>query len=400
MKVTINNLDHQGRGIGKIDNKIIFIPNTLVDEVVDVDILKQKSKFLEGKVIDYIKQSEHRINPICPYFNNCGGCDLLHLKYEKQCEFKEDKVKNIINKYTRLDNVVRTIIPSENIYYYRNKVTFQVYKKVGFYKEKSYVVVPIEKCYITNEKINNIIPYLNKLDLSKVDKIVVRCSNKIMVVFYCEDIDREDVLYRLSDYVDTIIINDEVIYGDGYITEKLGNLTFKISANSFFQVNTKQTINLYQKVLRYCDLSGNEKVLDLYCGTGTIGLYISDYCKEVLGIDNVSEAIDDANENKKLNNKNNIKFLLGDSKDKISDIYFKPDIVIVDPPRVGLNKSVIESIIELKPSKVIYVSCDPMTLARDLNIFKENYNIVDITPVDMFPQTYHVESVTLLTLNK
>jgi 23S rRNA (uracil1939-C5)-methyltransferase len=228
-----------------------------------------------------------------------------------------------------------------------------------------------------------------------VDKIVVRSSNKIMVIFYCEDIDREDVLYKLSDYVDTII-NDEVIYGEGYITEKLGNLTFKISVNSFFQVNTKQTMNLYQKVLEYCDLSGNEKVLDLYCGTGTIGIYISAYCKEVLGIDNVPEAIDDANENRKVNNKNNIKFILGDSKDKISDIYFKPDIVIVDPPRVGLDRSVIESVIELKPAKVIYVSCDPMTLARDLNIFKEDYNIVEITPVDMFPQTYHVECVVKL----
>lgn len=396
MKLTINNLDHQGRGIGKIDNKIIFIPNALIDEIVDIDIVKQKSKYLEGKVIDYIKQSEYRINPICPYFNNCGGCNLLHLEYEKQCEFKEEKVKNIILKYTGLDNVVRKIIPSKNIYYYRNKVTFQIHKRIGFYKEKSYEVVAIEKCHITNEKINNIIPYLNKLNLSNINKIVVKCSDKIMVVIYGE-IDDVDVIKLLSDHVDTIIVNDNIIYGDGYITERLGDLSFKISKDSFFQVNTIQTINLYQKVLEYCDLNGNERVLDLYCGTGTIGIYISDYCKEVLGIDNVSEAIEDANVNKRMNNKKNINFLLGDSKDKISDIDFKADVVIVDPPRIGLDQSVIESIIELKTQKVIYVSCDPMTLARDLNIFKNYYNIKEITLVDMFPQTHHIESIVLMT---
>jgi len=397
MKLTIHNLDHQGRGMGKIDNKIIFIPNALVDEIVDIDIVKQKSKYLEGKVIDYIKQSKDRIDPFCPYFNNCGGCDLLHLEYEKQCEFKEEKVKNIILKYTGLDNVVSKIIPSENIYYYRNKVTFQIHKRIGFYKEKSYEVVPIEKCYITNEKINNIIPYLNKLNLSKVSKIVVKCSNKIMVIIYGE-IDDVDVIKVLANHVDTIIVNDNVIYGDGYIIEKLGDLSFEISKDSFFQVNTIQTMNLYQKVLEYCDLKGNEKVLDLYCGTGTIGIYISNYCKEVLGIDNVSEAIEDANENKEINKKKNITFLLGDSKDKISDIDFKPDVIIVDPPRIGLDQSVIESIIELKPAKVIYVSCDPMTLARDLNVFKNDYSIKEITPVDMFPQTHHIESVCLLEI--
>lgn len=393
MEVTIIDMDHQGRGIGKIDNKVIFIPNALVGEIVDIKITNSKKNFSEGEVIKFIKKSPKRINEACLY--NCGGCDLLHLSYEDQLSYKQNKVEEIIKKFTNLNIKINKIIPSDNIYNYRNKVTFHVDKNIGLYKKKTNELIPVEKCLLADDKINNILNELRKLDLSTVENIVVRASNNETMISYSGKIPN-----IVSLDVSTIVENNIILKGNGYIKETLGNLDFLISPESFFQVNTKQTIKLYDKVKEYASLTGNEKVLDLYCGTGTIGLYLSDKASSVLGVELNKDAINDANKNKELNSITNASFIAGDAKEVIKKTNFKPDVIVVDPPRSGLFKGMVADIVSFNAKKIVYVSCDPITLARDLKELSEFYDIKEIQPVDLFPNTYHVECVCLLNYKK
>lgn len=392
-QVTIIDMDHQGRGIGKIDNKVVFIPNTLTDEVVEINIVSNKKNYSEGEVINFIKKSPRRVNEACTY--NCGGCDLLHLSYQDQLLYKQHKVEEIIKKFTNLDIKINDIIPSENIYNYRNKVTFHVDKNIGLYKKKTNEVIPISKCLLADEKINNILNELRKLDLSTVKNIVVRATTNETMIFYSGKVTNMELLD-----VSTIIEDNKVVKGTGYIKEKLGNLEFLISPESFFQVNTQQTIKLYDKVKEYASLTGKEKILDLYCGTGTIGLYLSDKANEVLGVELNKEAIKDANKNKELNKITNASFIAGDAKEVIKKTKFKPNVIVVDPPRSGLFKGMVSDIVSFNSDKIIYVSCDPVTLARDLKELNAYYEIKEIQPVDLFPNTYHVENVVLLEKRK
>lgn len=364
MKIVINSLDNFGRGIGKYNDKVVFIPYTLVGEEVEFEIVLEKKKFIEGKLIKVLKESENRIKSSCPYFGLCGGCQLLHMSYDDEILYKENKMKDIIKRYVG-DYKVNNIIKSEREGY-RNKVTFQVDKEIGFYKNKTNEVIKIDKCLLLNDKVNSVIKDLKPIG----DQIQVKYSN----------------------YDDTIMINDE----PKYIISKIGKYKFKVSPKSFFQVNYKQVENLYNKVVEYAKLTGNEKVLDLYCGTGTIGIYLSEYAKEVLGVELSSDAVNDANINKEMNKANNISFICSDTNKIVTSKNFIPDVIVVDPPRSGLTDKVIKEIIKLNPKRLVYVSCDPMTLARDLNELKEYFNIIEITPVDMFPGTYHVENVCLL----
>ena len=407
-EVTITGIDHYGRGIGKIDGCVIFIPNTLVDEKVKVKITTVKKDYLEGEVIDFLNISEKRITPKCPYFYECGGCDLMHMDYQEQLLFKETKVKEIMQKFAGIDNnLVKEIISSDDLFNYRNKIAFQVKKgKIGFCKKKSYDLVDIDNCLISDEKMNKILKLIKeKIGLYGIEQVIIRsCKNTddlMIILDINRPIDEEKIIKTLSDIASSIIkkIRNKytVIVGNDYIIEKLGDLSFIISPSSFFQVNTKQTVKLYNKVLEYAKLTGKEKVLDLYCGTGTIGLYLSRYCKEVLGVEINKNAIKDAFKNKELNNIKNIDFKCGDVSNIIDSINFKPDIIVVDPPRSGLDQYTINQLIKINPEKIIYVSCDPITLARDLNLLKEHYEIKEITPVDMFVNTYHVENVVLLT---
>ncbi len=396
--VSIENLDHYARGIAHLDGKIFFIENALVGENVLACVDKSKKNFLEGHSTDIKKSSIERVEPICPYYFLCGGCSTMHMNYESSLRFKENKVKEVLKKFCNYDNV-KSIIPTKGLYY-RNKVTFQVNGELGFYKNKTYDLVEIDKCLIADKRINFVIEKLKKLDLTLIDKIVVRTTkNEMMLILYTKKV----IKLNINDFneFDTIICIADTKYilkGKGYIIDEINNLKYIISPTSFYQVNTEGMINLYDKVLEYCDLKGNENVLDLYCGTGTIGIYLSKYAKKVFGIEINKEAISDAFKNKEINNLNNIEFKSGDVKDVLKQNKFIPDIVIVDPPRAGLDKSVIEKIILLKPKKIIYVSCDVVTLARDLNLFKENYDIAEVTPVDMFAETYHVECVCVLNL--
>ena len=386
--VKIENLDHFGRGIAKVNNMPIFVENSLIDEEVEIVVTKEKKNYMEGIVRKYIKTSPLRVVSKCPYYDKCGGCDLLHLSYEEQLKYKENKVKEIIKKFSGLD-CVNSIVGSKQ-FNYRNKITLQVNKDIGYFKKRTNDIIAIDKCLLVDDKINKIIKGLKKIDVSKVNKIVIRVTNlESMVVFY------GNISNKIELDVDTIIINDKIIKGNGYIKENINDINFIISPTSFFQVNNIGMINIYNKVLEYID-GGN--VLDLYCGTGTIGIYISKKANKVLGIELNKEAIKDAIFNKKINNIYNIDFISGDVGTILSQNNFKADIVIVDPPRSGLDNNSISNIIKIHPNKIIYVSCNPVTLARDLNILKEHYDVLEITPFDMFGNTYHVECVCLLKL--
>lgn len=403
MEVLIDRMDHQGRGIGKIDNKTIFVYDALPNELVDVEVIFQNKKFMEGKVIKYLKKSPKRINPICPYFKECGGCDLMHISYDEELIYKGKKVKQIIEKFSSIDkNVIKQIVGNNNNFY-RNKATLHVDCKVGFYGKKTNKIIDIDKCYIVDSKINKILDKLKQINLSNIYEIVVRTSTYLddsMIVIKIKDsIDENKIINDLKNITNNIIIYQnkkyKTIYGKGYIFDMIGEYKFKISPDSFFQVNTKQAKNLYDKVLEYLKPTINDKILDLYCGTGTIGIYISKYVKDVIGIEINEYAVKDANINKEINNVDNINFKCLDASD-IANIKDKFDKIIVDPPRSGLDKKTIQYLINSNAKRIVYVSCDPVTLARDLELLKDYYDTLEITPVDMFSRTYHVENVCIL----
>ena len=396
--IEITSLDHNGKRIGKLNNKIVFVENALPGEIVDINILKEKKNFIEAETRKIIKASPDRIVSPCPFFSNCGGCDLLHINYENMIKFKQEKIENIIKKYLHKNIKINKIINSDSNLYYRNKITFQVKENIGFYKNKTYDIVPIDNCLISNNLINNSIKYFKKLDLTHIKKIICRASkNELMIIIETNNINLTiDVLKEISSsiYLKTNI-EYKLLYGNKYITEYIGNYKYLVSPDSFFQINNNICYKLYSKIKEYVGMNNN--VLDLYCGTGSIGIFISEN-NNVLGIEINEYAIEDAKLNAKLNNVKNINFICGESGKKLNNINFNPNIIIVDPPRSGLTKETITNIFKLKPNKIIYVSCDPMTLVRDLNLLNEKYSIVELTPFDMFPNTKHVE--TLVLLNK
>ena len=312
----------------------------------------------------------------------------MNINYLNQLKCKEEKINNIIKKYIKKDVKINPIIYDNDIGY-RNKIKFQIGNKVGFFKNNSYEVINIDNCKIANKKINQSIPYLNNLDLTKIKNITCRTAqDKLMIIIETKNNNDIDISPILN-VSDSIYLNDKHIYKDKTILEKLDEFEYIISPQSFFQINKNICLKLYRKIKEY--VGENNKVLDLYCGCGSIGIFVSKN-NEVLGVEINKSAIKDANKNKKLNKLNKINFICGDSSIENN---FKPNIIIVDPPRSGLNDKTIKKINKLKPEKLIYVSCDPMTLVRDLNKL-DLFNIVEITPFDMFPNTKHCESLCLL----
>lgn len=400
MSYKIKRLDDFGRGITFVDDKICFVFNGLIGEEVELLITNEKSKYKEAETTKIIEESKIREKPICPYYNVCGGCNLMHMSYSEQLNFKKQKVERILSKYAKLDNVVKEIISTEP-FNYRNKVTLKVKDgKIGYFKNKSYELVNIDKCFLCDEKISEIINILNNINLTGINEIVIRCNYKKEILLYLiGNIEDENyILEKLSD-INNIVINNyksvKILKGNFYIIDKIGDMSFRISYNSFFQVNKTGVKILYDKIVQYANLTNEEKVLDLYCGTGTIGMYLAKYSKEVFGIEINKNAIEDASYNKELNNVNNIDFLCSDIN-KLKSTYKDTDLIVLDPPRSGLNLEVISTLLDINSKKIIYVSCEPITLARDLNILKDYYNVKEITLVDMFPNTYHCESVTVL----
>ena len=369
MQITIEKLDNLGRGICYINNKITFVDNALPNEIVDIDIYKETKKYNLGKVISYIKTSKDRVAPPCKYYDICGGCHIMHMSYQKQLSFKENKVKEILKKYGNVEeDKIKDIVYNDE-YGYRNKITLHTKdNKLGLYKRKSNDIVEIDKCLLVNNNINNQINKFRKEKLYTNEDITIRGVSDILT-----SLDKEKK----------------------YIIDEICNKKFIVSTESFYQINYKLVSSLYTKVISYLKDKNFNKILDLYCGTGTIGIIASDYVKEVIGIELNKSSYLDSLKNKKLNKVNNIEFINGKVEAYINE-FNGIDAIIVDPPRKGLDKSIIDNIIKIKPELLIYVSCDPITLARDIKLLSSSYNIEEITPFDMFPNTYHCESVCLL----
>ena len=386
MNLKCERLDHFGKGICYNNGKIVFVKNLLPEEEAEIKITVTKKNYAEGKIMTLKKQSPDRIIPKCPY-ENCG-CSLKHLNYKKQLIFKEEKVKDIIKRYTNINTKINHIVSCPKQNNYRNKITLKSNGKLGYHKEKSNDIIPITKCELVSSNVNKIITILNTLDLSKVKEIVIKELDEIML-----SITGTLDITPLKTIVNSIYINNKLVYGSEFIETNILETKFKILPNSFFQVNKYMTSKLYETVLKYAGKNKNQKVLDLYCGTGTMTILLSKHFKEVIGIEINKESIKCANINKEINDIKNVKFICEDAS-KLKDL--KADIIIVDPPRSGLTNEGIKDILNINPTKIIYVSCDPMTLARDLKKLNDKYEIKEITPVDMFPNTYHVETVTLL----
>ena len=391
-------LDHQGRGIIKENNKIIFIDKAIPGEIVNYEIVNEKSKYSEAKVLSYEKEINRQKNYTCKYYYLCGGCQISKLSYEEQLLFKKEKVENILKKYCNIDKKIN-IIPSDQKLAYRNKVTFHVLNgKIGYYQLKTNKLIEIDKCLLIDNTVNNILKIIkSNIDLKDVSKITIRHTNyDIMLIFYGKIV-KDRAIELLKNYVTSIYVYDdkyEKIYGKNKIIEQLSDLLFYVSADSFFQINTNVALKLYNKILDYADVKKEDKIIDLYCGTGTIGLYLARHVKEVFGVEINKNAILDAIDNAKLNKINNIKFTC-ENTNNLNNL--DADIIIVDPPRNGLDRKTKDLLLKAKSRKIIYVSCNPMTLARDINDLSNNYEFTDITLFDMFCQDYHVESISLFT---
>ena len=396
--VVIDRLNHQGDGICIIDNRVVFVKNALPDEKVKIKINHISKKFVSGDVVERLSSVSSRVKPLCPYYSVCGGCDIMHMNYDFQHDFKYDKVYDIIRKFVKDDILINKVSFDEQ-FYYRNKATFHVKEGIGFYKEKTYDLIDIDKCLISSCEINNTLKILKEMDLNNIKSIVVRSSyydKSVMVIFNSiGKVDNNMIINSLSDYVSSIYINDKLIYGDRYIVDCIGSLKFVISPESFFQVNTPMAYKLYSCVKDYAQVDSKTSVLDLYCGTGTIGLFVGG--DDLVGVEINKSAVSDANINKNINGLN-ANFICGDSGEVLKKLNKKFDVVIVDPPRSGLSTLAVNEVLGVRAKRIVYVSCDPITLARDLNILKEYYIIKEISLFDLFPNTHHVESVVLLSL--
>lgn len=404
MKVKIIDQDIYGDGVAKVDSMPIFVNNALPDEEVEIIITQEKKNYKKANVKSILKESKKRVEPLCPFYTDCGGCNLLHQEYKAQLQFKKNKVLNNLHKIAGLKDVEINEVISGDQYNYRNKVTLHVKNnKLGFYKKGSNDIIKINNCLLANEKINTIIKLFDKLNLNNLKEVTIRISeydNKSMVLLnYNKNIN--DLINELikTNQIDTIIISKDnkykTVYNDGFITEKIGDHLFNISAQSFFQVNTKLAQKLYEEIS--CHLENNKKstVLDLYCGTGSMGISVASKVKKVIGIEQEKSAIENAITNKEMNNIKNIEFILGTVEDNIDKIK-TADVIIMDPPRSGCDTKTLDNILKLNPSKIIYVSCDSATLARDIKYMDKKYEVMDFKIIDMFSNTYHIEALVLL----
>ena len=393
--MNIERLDDLGRGIGYLDGKITFIPWTIPGDVVEVIVTENHKKYNVAKVKQFIKYSEKRIQPPCPYFTKCGGCTLQNLAYNDTLEYKVKKIKNIFKK-NKID-INLEIIANSNPYNYRNKISLKVINgKIGFFENSTHQLVEIDGCIISNQALNKCIPLIEKMNIIN-GSITIRCNQneEILIIIESQDnlkIDIDSLKKEIK--LVGIIINDKTFYGENYLFERINNVLFKISYDSFFQVNPSVASKLFQ--IAKDNISLNDKVLDLYCGVGTLSLMAAANAKSVVGIEIVPNAILNAIFNASINSVDNTCFVLNDVSEAVSKISLDFNKVIVDPPRRGLTKEAIEVLLKIRPEKIIYVSCDPQTLVRDCKLLSENYDIEKSYVLDMFSYTYHVETVLIL----
>ena len=390
----ITSLNNQGLGICYVNNKITFVYNTLIGDVVDIEIIKTTSKYNIAKVKNYLKRSDSYKASFCKYSSTCGGCNFLNMSYEDTLVYKREKVEHVLKKFANIDEYV-AIVSSDNRYNYRNKITLQVQnKEIGYYTYNTNEIVAIDNCLIAKDSINQIIPILKEFNVNN-GKIIVRCNYIDELLIHIITDDRVKIPTNLPSNIKGIIVNSKTLYGDNFLIDKIGDKYFKLSYDSFFQVNNYVSSIIFDLIDKH--ILKDENILDLYCGVGTLGLstYIKD--KKLYGIEIVENAINNAIYNAKHNSVVNYEYKCGKVEDQINR-YINENIgvVIVDPPRKGLDKKALNSILAINPKQVIYVSCDPITLARDLNTLKDRYKIEYICALDMFPNTYHVETFVVL----
>lgn len=453
MKINIpveKNLDYEieitgqgsnGEGVGKIDGFTVFVPGGIKGEHINIKIIKLEKSYAIGKILDIKKSSAHRTEPACPIYKKCGGCNLQHMDYEGQLEFKKQRVIDAMTRIGKLENIkVNDVHGMDNPYRYRNKVQLPVGAcgceiKIGFYAPRTHDIIDMEACLIQTEagdkisKIlkdfiinNNIEVYNEHKGTGSLRHIMIRRAFKtgetmLVLVTNTELLPFkekliEEVKSQLPE-VTSIIQNTnkkntnvilgettKTLWGKDTITDYIGEFSFNISPKSFFQVNPIQTEVLYSKALEYADLTGEETVFDAYCGAGTISLFLAQKAKKVYGVEIIPEAIENAKENALNNNITNVEFLVGEAEKIIPDLIsqnIKADVVVVDPPRKGCDQTLLHAIATMSPQRIVYVSCDPGTLARDLAILDTlGYKTLVLQPVDMFPQTAHVECVVKL----
>lgn len=395
MEVKIEKLDNFGRGITYLNNKICFVENAYPEEIVEIEIVKENKKIIEAKTIKVITKSNNRVESKCPYSNICGGCNFSNLKYEEELIYKTEKVKDLISKYTGLTNIVEDT-NYINEYNYRNKIILHgKNNKLGLYEENTNNIVEINECLLVNNKINEIIKILKEENIS-IEEALIKTSNdeKEVLVSIKGKINNID---KLKDKCTVLIINDELKTTNSSIITNIGKYKFYESEKSFFQINKDLTEKLYDEALKIVEKVKPNKLLDLYCGTGTIGIYVSGFSNEIIGIDYNKSNINDANKNKELNNLNNISFICDKVENQI-DNFKDIDMIIVDPPRKGLDQKTKEYLNIIKAKHLVYISCDLITFSRDINDLLENYEVEYIKPFNMFPKTYHVENVAYLKL--
>ncbi|MCL1858388.1 MAG: 23S rRNA (uracil(1939)-C(5))-methyltransferase RlmD [Oscillospiraceae bacterium] len=458
-KIKIIDLSSDGQGIGKIENFIVFTEKTIPGDFVEIKILKTNKTYGYGKLIKIISQSSDRIKSKCDIADKCGGCSLQYMNYNAQLNHKKKIVANClerIGKFKNINNIITKIIGMDNPYNYRNKAQFPVKEKalqihknpvcsvdnpvdsvdIGFFSKRSHDIINLDNCNISNEiniaiinifkifinqNINDFSPYNEINHTGLIRHIFTRIgfyTGEIMVCivingdnfFECKElIDKlsqikgmTSIMLNINKNKTNVILGDKnkILWGKDYITDYLCGKKFKISVNSFYQINPIQTEKLYNKIIEFANIDKTAICIDAYCGIGTISIILSPYIKKVYSIEIINQAVNDAKENAKLNNIKNAEFITGKSEEIIPELINNGeniDLLIVDPPRKGCDIKLIESIIKSKIKKLIYISCDPATLARDLNLLCETtYELKKVQPIDMFPHTMHVETVVLL----
>ena len=389
MQVHIDRMDHFGNGIGNINGKIIFVKGALPGETVDVTITKDKKSFMEGTINTIIYKSSKRVEPFCKYFGVCGGCSLCHLTYENTLEYKKERVKNILYKF---DIPKINVIRNENDLYYRNKIELKIVDgKLGFYEKSTHNLIEIKECKVTKKSINKSFEFVKNMKLENAN-VTIRANynDEVLIII---DSKEKPVILNPEDYkIVGIVLNDKCIYGQDNFMEKINNLFFTVSYNSFFQVNNYINLELFNLIKE--NIVG-KTVLDLYSGVGTLSIVASKVVDKVYSIEVTQNAVKNALINAKINKCDNINFILGKVEDKIGFINDKIDTIIVDPARAGLDKKTIEVINKLSPQRIIYVSCDTQSLANNL-VDLANYEIKKFYILDMFSYTYHIECFCIL----
>ncbi|MBR3645056.1 MAG: 23S rRNA (uracil(1939)-C(5))-methyltransferase RlmD [Lachnospiraceae bacterium] len=452
LELLIEDLGSSGEGIGKIDGFTIFVKDTVIGDKVKVGLTKVKKNYAFARLIEVIEPSSKRVTPVCSAAKQCGGCQLQFMNYEEQLRFKQNKVLNNINRIGGIEDFeMKPIIGMDEPFHYRNKAQFPVGIDrdgnivSGFYAGRTHSIINRDTCDLgiklhgvdVNGQVIEIVKnHMREYNIPAYDEstgkgvvrhvliriglktdqimvcVVVNAKNLPYVEKLAENLKKIDGMTSISVNINkeksNVILGQKVIniYGEGYIEDYIGDVKFRISPLSFFQVNPIQTEKLYGKALEYAGLTGKETVWDLYCGIGSISLFLAQRAKKVIGVEIVAPAIEDARVNAQINNIDNAEFIVGAAEDVVPR-YFEehknepectPDVIVVDPPRKGCDEKLLSTVVEMSPKRIVYVSCDSATLARDLKWLGENgYKLVEATPCDMFPQTVHVETVVLLS---